>query len=201
MKGTAKQRAMDVFKAHGGKLRTAEALSLGIHPRTLYALRDSGAIQELTRGLYCLADSDLLNQPSLVAVALLVPKGIVCLISALSFHEITTQIPHRVYVAIPHSMRPPVIAYPSTEFHRFGGASYSSGVEQHSLHDTELRVYSPEKTVADCFKFRNQIGLDVAVEALRSCIERRRSSPADILKYARVCRVEKVMAPYMEAMF
>lgn len=201
MRRDRKTHAIEIFRKHGGILRTSQAISLGIHPEILYGLRDDGTIRPLSRGLYCLADSDILYRPDLVAATIRVPKGIVCLISALSFHDITTQIPHTVSMAIPRRMRPPVIDHPPVEVHRFDDVSYEAGVERHEIEGIEVRVYSAEKTVADCFKFRNKIGLDVAVEALRFCRERKRSSPAEFLRYARICRVQRVMTPYLEAMF
>lgn len=194
-------RAMEIFQNHGGVLKTSQALSFGIHPRTLYGLRDDGTIQSLSRGLYCLSDSNILYHPGQAAAALRVPKGIVCLISALSFHDITTQIPHAISLAIPRRMRQPVIDYPPMEFYRFNDASYAAGIEHHDIEGIKVKVYSPEKAVVDCFKFRNRIGMDVAIEALRFCRERKRSSPVGFLKYARICRVQKVMTPYLEAMF
>lgn len=134
-------------------------------------------------------------------MTLRVPKGIVCLVSALSFHDITTQIPHAISLAIPRRMRQPVIDYPPMKFHRFNDTSYTAGVDLHYIENIEVKVYSPEKTVADCFKFRNKIGLDVAIEALRFCRERKKTSPAEFLKYARICRVQEIMTPYLEAIF
>jgi len=184
---------------HGGVLRTSRALQLGIHPRTLYSLRNAGALQQLSRGVYCLVGHNVLDQPDLVAAAVRVPKGVVCLISALAFHDITTQIPHCVSMAIPRRMRSPVIDYPPMRFHRFNDASFGAGIEVHAIEGVRVRVYSPEKTVVDCFKFRNKIGLGVATEALRFCRERKRSSPREFLEYARICRVQNVMTPYLEA--
>jgi len=199
MKADSETRALQVFRAHGGVLRTSRAMQLGIHPRTLYALRDSGVLQQLSRGVYCLAGHGVLDQPDLVAAAVRVPKGVVCLVSALAFHDITTQIPHAVSMAIPRRMRSPVIDYPPMRFHRFNDASYEDGIETHSVEGVQVQVYSPEKSVVDCFKFRNKIGLGIATEALRFCRERKRASPREFLKHARVCHVQAVMTPYLEA--
>ncbi len=201
MNDDTRKRVIEIFQHHGGVLKTSQALSRGIHPRTLYELRDDGTIQSLSRGLYCLSDSKILNHPGLTAAVLRVSKGIVCLVSALSFHDITTQIPHAISLAIPRRMRQPVIDYPPMKFHRFNDTSYTAGVDLHYIENIEVKVYSPEKTVADCFKFRNKIGLDVAIEALRFCRERKKTSPAEFLKYARICRVQEIMTPYLEAIF
>jgi predicted transcriptional regulator of viral defense system len=201
MNGSSISRAVTVFEKQGGILKTSQAVSFGIHPETLYKLRDEGIIHNLSRGLYCLSNSDIMYNPDLVAASYRVPKGVICLTSALVFHEITTQVPSTISLAIPRGTRQPVVDYPPIEFYLFGEDSFDMGIELHAIADAKVKVYSPEKTVADCFKFRNRIGLDVAVEALRCCRERKGSTPADFLEYARACRVERVMTPYLEAIY
>ena len=199
MNNTTKQHALDAFRKAGGVLRTSQALSLGIHPRVLYALRDEGLITRISRGLHCLADHQAMDQPDLVAASLRIPRGVVCLISALSFHGITTQVPHEVSVAILRTTNKPTVKYPPIRFYFYRSPYFEAGIEKHSIAGTSVRIYCPEKTVADCFRFRNRIGMDVTLEALRLCRERKRSSPAELLRYARICRVDKIMTPYLEA--
>lgn len=194
------RRAEDIFRRHGGLLRTSKALALGVHPRTLYELRDIGRLVQLSRGVYRLADLEEIEDPDLVTVAVRVQKAIICLISALHFHKITTQIPHAVDVALPRGAKSPRLDHPPLRVFRFSQAALSVGVETHIIGIVPIRIFDPEKTVADCFKFRNKIGLDVAVEALKLCIERRQSRPQELLRYARVCRVQEVMRPYLEAL-
>lgn len=194
------ENLLSIFKSHPAGIHSSEAMRLGIHPRTLYAMRDAGRIERLGRGLYRLAKAAPLVNPDLVTVALKVPKGILCLISALSFHDITTQVPHAVHIALPFGTERPRLDSPPTRFSWFKEPAYGSGVETHKIDGVPVRVYSPEKTVADCFKFRNKIGLDVALEALKLCLKKKRSKPDELLKYARICRVEKVMRPYLEAL-
>lgn len=196
---TTLDRPLAIFKAHPAGIHAAEALRLGIHSRTLYAMRDAGLIERLGRGLYRLAKAAPLSNPDLVTVALKVPKGVLCLISALSFHDITTQVPHAVHVALPFGTERPRLDSPPTRFSWFKEPAYGSGVETHKIDGATIRVYSPAKTIADCFKFRNKIGLDVALEALKLCLKKKRSKPDELLKYARICRVENVMRPYLEA--
>jgi predicted transcriptional regulator of viral defense system len=196
---SAEQRAAALFERHG-VLRTSKALALGVHPRTLYGLRDSGRLLQVSRGVYRLANLSELSQPDLVAVATRLPRAVICLISALSFHELTTQVPHEVQIALPRGTRTPRLDHPPIRVFRLTGRTYSEGVETHDVEGATLRVYSPEKTVADCFKFRRKIGLDVAVEALRLSLERKRATPRTLLHYARICRVERVMMPYLEAL-
>lgn len=192
-------KGLEVFQKQKRPMRTKEALKLGIHPRTLSALVESGSITRLARGTYVAADI-ILERPDLVITSLLVPKGVICLISALSFHNITTQIPHEIHIALPRpSKRPKIIDAPQCRFYSFSGECYSNGIEKHVLSGIDVHIYNPEKTVVDCFKFKNKIGLDVAIEALRYCMERKKSTPRKILSYARICRVEKVIMPYLEA--
>lgn len=192
-------QALHTFETHGGILSTSQALRLGIHPRTLYALRDEAKLERMERGLYRLARSKPLGNPDLVTVALKVPKGVVCLISALAFHRMTTQIPHAVYLAIPANDQAPALQHPPLRLFWYSKAVYENGIVQEKLDGTQIRVYSPEKTLADCFKYRNKLGIDVCVEAL-NLYRRRGQMKMDLIeRYAKLCRVERVMRPYLEA--
>jgi predicted transcriptional regulator of viral defense system len=162
-------------------------------------MRDTGEVQELSRGVFRLADRPIAGDLDLITVAKRVCKGVLCLISALSYHELTTQIPHEVQLALPRTARHPRIDYPPLRIFRFSAAAYSAGIEVHQIDGVPVRVYSPEKTIADCFKFRNKIGLDVAIEGLRSYRKRGRPKLQSILDFARICRVESVIRPYLEA--
>lgn len=194
-----KQQALTIFGEHGGLLRTRDAIRLGIHPRTLYAMRDEGVIQQVRRGCYRLADLPDLGNPDLVAVALAVPKGVICLISALSYHGVGTQIPRVVDVAIHKDAKRPRIGYPPTRTFWFTGKALTTGVQTHELDGVPVKIYNPAKTVADCFKFRNRIGLDVALEALREVRRSRLATVDELFQMAKVCRVANVMRPYLEA--
>jgi predicted transcriptional regulator of viral defense system len=187
------------FSRSGGLLRTGAALRAGIHPRRLYDMRDEGVVEELSRGLYRLADLPPLSNPDLVTVALKVPTGVICLISALAYHEISTQIPHEVHVALPRGAEPPRLRNPPVRVFWFTGRSFTEGIQLHKVDGIALRVYSCEKTLADCFKYRNKIGLDTVLEALRLYRSRKRPNVDELMKFARVCRVGKVMRPYLEA--
>lgn len=193
------ERTKALFRERGGTLRTGEAMEAGVHPRTLYELRDSGELTQLARGVYRLAEMPPLSHPDLATVCKRVPQGVVCLISALAFHELTTQIPHVVHLALPRTARTPALDYPPLQVYRFSGEAYTSGIETYTTDGIEVRVYDAEKTLADCFKYRNKIGQDVAIEALRSYRSRRGARLQRVLEYARVCRVEQVIRPYLEA--
>ena len=180
-------------------MRTQEALRAGIHPRTLYALRDAGILERLSRGVYRLAAATPLGNPDLVTVALRAPDSVVCLISALAFHELTTQIPHEVYVAVARGAEPPHMDHPPLRTFWFTGRTFTEGVETHRLDGVSVRIYCREKTLADCFKYRNKIGLDTVLEAIRLYKQSRRTNIDLLMRYADICRVAKVMRPYLEA--
>jgi len=194
------EKARSIFRQHGGILRMSEAIHAGIHRKMLYAMLDAGIIEKLCRGLYRLADLPPLGNPDLVSVAMKVPMGVICLISSLSFHEITTQVPHEVYIALRRGTEPPRLKHPPVRIFWFTGEAFTEGIETPKVDGVQLRIYSPEKTVVDCFKYRNKIGLDTAVEALKLYRERKRIKVNELIRYARICRVEKVMRPYLEAL-
>jgi len=197
---TTAEEAIALFRQHGGMLRTSEALRLGIHPRTLYALRDAHVLEQLARGLYRLVDLPPLTNPDLVTVALKIPQGVVCLVSALAFHELTTQIPQAVDVALESGSTRPRLAFPPVRVFWFSGPAWSEGIEVHQLDDIPVRIYGPEKSVADAFKFRRKLGLDLALEALKAYRRRPEFDVGRLLHYADVCWVEQVMSPYLEAL-
>ena len=195
---TPDDQVISILRQHGGVLRTYQLLGYGIHPRLLYQMRDSGMIREFSRGVFGLPESSAASDSDLIAVAVRVPAGVICLVSALSFHEITSEIPHEVYLAVPRRKQTPRINYPPVRVFHFSDDTISVGVETHNIWGTEVKIFSAEKTVADCFKFRNKIGLDVAIEGLRMCLYNN-GSRSKILEYARLCRVEKIISPYLEA--
>lgn len=189
-----------IFTAHGGVLRTGEALDAGVHRRTLYWMRDQGLLETLSRGVFQLATAPLPESPDVAAVMRRVPTAVLCLVSALAYHEIGTQIPHAVQIALPRDMRPPRFGYPAVQTFNMSEAALSAGVEEHMMGETRVRVFSVAKTVADCFKYRNKIGLDVAIEALQEVIRARHATPAEILEFARVVRIGSVIDPYLRAL-
>ena len=197
---TATEEAIALFREQGGTLRTSEALRLGIQARTLYALRDAGMLEQLARGLYRLRDLPPLSHPDLVIVAHKAPRGVVCLVSALAYHELTTQIPHAVDLALQSGSRRPRLTFPPLRVFWFSEAAWSEGVEVHQLDGIAVRIYGAEKSVADTFKFRRKLGLDLAIEALKAYRTRPGFDVNRLLHYARVSRVEQVMSPYLEAL-
>lgn len=196
---TATDRAVSLFAANGGILNTTQAIKLGIHSRTLYALRDDAKLERLERGLYRLADAIPLGNSDFVTVSLKVPRGVICLISALAFHQMTTQVPHAVYLAIRANDQAPALGYPPLRLFWYSKAVHESGISETKMDGVTVRIYSPEKTLVDCFKFRNKIGIDVCVEALKLYRRRGRMRLDLIEQYAKLCRVQSVMRPYLEA--
>jgi predicted transcriptional regulator of viral defense system len=182
-----------------GVVSTADVRSQGIHHEYLRQLCKEGKIIRVGRGLYSLPDADVTVHHGLAQVRKAIPKGVICLLSALRFHEIGTQVPREVWVAIDRRAARPRARYPRMRIVRFSGKSLTEGIDEHNVEGVLVRIYNPAKTVADCFKYRNKIGLDVALEALREAIRERRCTIDELWQYAKICRVTEIMRPYMEA--
>ena len=180
-------------------LRAADVRALGCSVQLLQNLAKAGRLQRLSRGLYALPEAEPTEHQSLLEVCQRVPKAVVCLASALQFHEIGSQLPSEVWIALPAGTHAPTLAYPPLRVMRMGGEAYLAGVVESALHGAPIRVYSAAKTIADCFKFRNKIGLDVALEALKEAWRTRKVTMAELTHFARINRVEKVMQPYLES--
>lgn len=193
-------RAREAFRKAGGVLRTAQALRAGIHPRDLYALRDAAVLEVVSRGVYRLADLPPLTEPDLAAVSARVPKAVIAVVSALHFHGLTTEIPHAVSIALPKGTSRPRLDWPPLRVYWFSGPLYTEGIETHARDGVTLKVYGAARTVADCFRLRRRLGIEVAVEALRTGLEERAFTPAEIMRVAQRLRVARVVRPYLEAM-
>jgi len=194
------QRLLRLARRRGSVTRQ-EVVAAGIHTQTLSRLVRAGALERVSRGRYRLPESPITEHHGLAIVAAAVPRAVVCLLSALSFHEIGTQLPHEVWIAIDRRARRPTLSWPPLRVHRFSGPALAEGIEEHRIEGETVRVYSVAKTIADSFKYRNKVGLDVALEALREAWQApRRFTMDEIHRYARACRVERVMRPYLEAL-
>lgn len=194
------EEAQKLFRKHGGLLRSGKAQQLGVDPNTLAEMVEQGALHKLSRGLYRLAELPPLSHPDLVQAVVRVPDAVICLISALSFQNLTTEIPNKVHIALPQSKKRPKVEYPPLEVFWFSGDAYTEGIDQHLLDGIEVKIYSTEKTIADCFKFRNKIGKDIALESLRAYMLKKNADVEELLYFARIDRVENVMRPYIEAL-
>ena len=182
-----------------GILRVKDLRDAGIHPEYLRRLCEKGVLIRIGRGLYMPADAQPSANLSLAQASRRVPHGVVCLLSALRFHGIGTANPFEVWVAIDQGVRRPQVEYPPLRIVRFSGKALREGLERHRIESVQVQVYGPAKTVADCFKYRNKIGLDVAIEALRDCLGSRKCTRDELWQFAGICRVTEVMRPYLEA--
>lgn len=193
-----KEQVIEVVKEKG-VLRPRDLDSYGIPREYLSRLCERGLLQRVGRGLYVLADAEVTEYQTLAEASKRVPQGVLCLLSALQFHGLTTQAPFEVWMALEQRAWQPLGDRPRMRFVRFSGPAFESGVEEHRIEGVLVKVYCPAKTVADCFKYRNKIGLDIAMEALRDCRSQRKCTNDELWQYAKVCRVAKVMKPYLEA--
>ena len=180
---------------------TARELAVaGIHRQVLTRLVVAGEVERVARGIYRLSEQPITEHHGLAIASAAVPHGVVCLVSALQFHGIGTQRPSEVWLAIDRRARRPALKYPPLRVVRYSGAALTEGIETHELEGREVKVYNVAKTLADCFKYRNKIGLDVALEALREAWRQRRFKMTELDRYAGICRVQRVMRPYLEAL-
>jgi predicted transcriptional regulator of viral defense system len=183
-----------------GVLRPRDLEPYGIPRVYLSRLHRAGKLQRIGRGLYVLPGTNVSEHRSLAEACKRIPNGVICLLSALRFHELTTQSPLEVWLAIGEKAWRPRVEYPPLRIVRFASAALSAGVEEHRIDGVSVPVFIPAKTVADCFKYRNKIGLDVAIEALRECWRSKRCTMDDLWQYAKICRVQNVMRPYLESL-
>jgi len=189
-----------IFADHKGILRASKAIELGVPKHILYEMVKTGELIREAQGIYRLSESDPLGNPDLVNLSLLVPRAVFCLISALYFHELTTQIPHFVYFALPRDVKTPKINHPPIRVFHFSAKSYQAGIVEHELDGVKVKIYDREKTIVDCFKFREKIGMDVALEAVKDYLKQPKVNVSLLMKYSRINRVEKVIRPYLEAL-
>ena len=181
-------------------IRPRDLKKLGISGEYLYKLYAEGLLDRPARGIYTLRGAPFDEKMSLVQIAKKVPNGVICLLSALQFHSLTTQLPFEVWLMIEGKARKPIVEYPPVRICRSSGEVLEYGIEEHLIHGVPIRIYGVAKTVADCFKYRNKVGLDVALEALKDCLNTKSSTPSEIFSAAKVCRVANVIRPYLEAM-
>jgi len=181
-------------------VRAAELFSRGVHPRVLYRLRDAGELEQVSRGLYRVASEPVPPHLDLLAVAARAPHAVICLVSALAFHELTDEIPHEVSVAIRRGKTPPAIDHPPVRIFRYADFAYTLGIEHRKIEGIDLKVYSATKSIVDAFRFRNRIGEDVAIKALATGLRDRRVRPGSLIELAGKLRVRSVIEPYLKAL-
>jgi predicted transcriptional regulator of viral defense system len=193
------EKVLRLARRHGSVSRQT-VYAAGIHTQALSRMVRDGALERVAPGQYRVPDAPVTEHHGLAVVAAAAPKAVVCLLSALSFHQIGTQLPHAIWIAIDRRARSPTLSYPPLHVVRFSGMALTEGIETHEIEGQIVQIFSVAKTIADLFKYRNKIGLDIALEALRDAWRARRFTMTEIHRYARVCRVERVMAPYLEAL-
>jgi predicted transcriptional regulator of viral defense system len=190
----------DAIARLGGTARTRDVLAAGIHPRDLYAARDEGVLVEVERGLHRLADLPPVDE-DLLAVTMRMPRGVLCAVTALDVHGLTDEIPRAVHVALPRGVHPARLRHPPLEVYWLSERSFGVGVEEREVNGVRVRVTTPARSVADAFRFRSRVGHDVAIDALRRALRERAATPGEIDAMARVCRVQAVVRPYLEALW
>ncbi len=193
------QKIVQYIGQHG-IVRPRDIEAIGLPREYLVRLHRQGKLKRPGRGIYTLPDANVTEHHSYAEVAKRVPEAVICLLSSLTFHEITTQSPASVWIALGKGARTPALTSPSLRIVRLSGQSLTEGIEKHQVEGVPVRVYSAAKTVADCFKFRNKIGLDVAIEALKDSLRQKKTNINEIYRYAKVCRVSNVIRPYMETL-
>jgi Predicted transcriptional regulator len=198
MEGSKKDQALDIIRRMG-IVRPADLEARGISRGQIYRLVRDGLVERQARGIYAASQNPITVHHTLAQVARRVPGGVICLLSALRFHGLTTQNPTEVWIALPAKARKPRLDYPRLRIARFSGPALAEGIETHRLESVDVRVYSAAKTVADCFKYRNKVGIDIAVEALQDFSRLYRGEATELARFARICRVARVMQPYLDS--
>jgi len=199
MQKSSKEKILHLLRDRG-ILRPRDLDGYDIPRMSLQRLYRDGIVEKVARGLYCLPGRQVSEHSALAEISKKIPHGVICLLSSLRFHDLTTQLPFQTWVAIDRKARLPAIKGIPVRFVRFSGKSLSEGIETHTIDGIPVKIYNPAKTVSDCFKYRNKIGLDIALEALKECRRNRKCKNDELWHYAKICRVTKVMRPYLEAM-
>ena len=194
------ERIHKVFKKHKGFARTKDILAAGIHTRNIKRVREKEQVVQVKRGLYRLADIPLISNQGFVDLARAVPGGVICLLSALSYYELTTFNPSVIAMAICRGSRKPKINYPPVEFYHFSKKQFEAGINKIKVKGHEIRIYNREKTICDCFRYRNKLGLDIAKEGLSEYLKRKDRDLEKLLEYAEICRIEPLLQTGLNAM-
>tara|TARA_B100000315_G_C14369918_1_gene492496 strand:+ start:188 stop:790 length:603 start_codon:yes stop_codon:yes gene_type:complete len=192
------EELINFFKIHGGVVRFSDILKAGFHPDLLISLEKEDKVDKIARGLYHLTHYNLGPYPDLVSASFQAPRGVICLLSALAFHEATNEIPKQVDLAIAQKTHANRIKYPPVKFYRFAPEAWAAGIKEYNFEGYKIRVYNLAKTIADSFKFRNKIGMNIAREALKVAVTEKNIKPKEIMQHAKICRVDKIIKPIME---
>lgn len=196
----AKCRAIEFIKQRGGLIRTHEALKNGIHRRTLYSLWDDGSVIRLSRGLFQLAQLDRPAHARLAEISKKVPNGVICLKSALAFHKLMDLEPGHVWLAVERKARKPKIDSPPAQIFFFSGQMFHSGVQTHHIMNQQVHIYTAAKTIIDCFRWQKKVGWEIAIQAARNYLTQRDSNSFELMHYAKICKIEKLVRPYLQVL-
>ena len=197
---SANQKAIKFITQNGGLIRTRDALQSGIHRRTLYGLFDDGTLIQLSRGLYQLADLDRPPRAHLAEISKKVPHAVICLKSALALHELSDQEPEAVWLAVERKARKPAFESPPVKACFFSEESFYRGVQIRPIMNQAVRIYNAPKTVIDCFRWQKKVGLETAIQAARAYLARTDASPSELMRYAKICRIENRFRPYLQVL-
>jgi predicted transcriptional regulator of viral defense system len=195
-----RQKTIEFISQNGGLIRTRDALKFGIHRRTLYGLFDDGTLIQLSRGLYQLADLDRPPRAYLAEISKKAPNAVICLKSALALHELTDREPTVVWLAVERKARKPVIESPPVKACFFSGEMFYRGIQIRHIMNQAVRIYNAPKTVIDCFRWQNRVGLDTAIQAARAYLARNDANPSELMRYAKICRIESRFRPYLQVL-
>lgn len=193
-------RFFKIFNKQNGFARTKDILDAGIHRRDVKRMKDEGRIMRVKSGLYRLSEIPLISNQGFIDLAHAVPRGVICLLSALSYYELTTFNPSIISIAVCRGSRRPKIEYPPVEFYYFSKKQFEAGIDEIKINNNKIRIYCPEKTICDCFRYRNKLGLDMAKEGLSEYLKRKNRDLEKLLKYAEICRVKPLMQTWLNAM-
>ncbi|MFZ3386592.1 MAG: type IV toxin-antitoxin system AbiEi family antitoxin domain-containing protein [Candidatus Hydromicrobium sp.] len=194
------KKIIKIFKIHNGYARSKDILAEGIHPRDIKSILDKGIIIKVKNGLYKLSDTPVISNQSFIDLACAVPKGVICLLSALSYYELTTFNPSIISMAIHRKSWRPKIEYPPVEFYYFSKKQFESGIDKIKIGDHKINIYCREKTICDCFRYRNKLGIDIAKEGLSGYLKRKGRNLEKLLEYAEICRAKALMEIWIKAM-
>ena len=197
---TKYNKLISFIQKNGGFTKYAELIRAGFYKAVIREAMKSGQIERIGRGVYSLANIPDTSHPDFVTVSVMIPNGVICLITALSFYEVTDEIPRYIDVAIPAGSKVRMIQKLPLRFHYFSRKTWEQGIEEHNIDGRKIQVYNLAKTLADCFKFRNQIGMNVARSALKNALEQKKVNHRDIMKYASICRVTNILKPILETL-
>ncbi|MBF0483390.1 MAG: type IV toxin-antitoxin system AbiEi family antitoxin domain-containing protein [Candidatus Omnitrophica bacterium] len=197
---TKQKQLIQFIKKNGGFAKYAELIKAGFYKTVISEVINAGQIERISRGIYCLAKIPDVSYPDFITASLIIPKGVICLITALLFYEVTDEIPRYIDIAVPTGSKVRSIQNIPLKVYRFSPQTWKQGVEEHSIDGKKIKIYSLAKTLADCFKFRNQIGMNIVRPALKTALEQKKVNHRDIMKYAAMCRVTNIIKPILEAL-